>query len=328
MTGVPWDALSAAGRRRRLRHTAVEALSRYEIAIDRLALVATDTNTVYRVDGRDGRWMLRIGIAGAIEHPLPQVRAEMRVLEHLAAAGLAVPRPVPARDGSLVQEVVVDGIPGARRCVLLEWLPGRILGERVGPRTAAAYGEMAARLHEELARFEPGPDFDIVSYDSPFPFEEPVVLFDAPRSVLGAARRRLFGETRDRVQALIDRLGAGAPRQVLHGDLHVWNVITDGSRLGAIDFEDLMWGWPVQDIATTLYYKETEPHYASFRDAFRSGYSQVAAWPSDREVATFIAARALVMCNDALLLQDDPAFDLDLAAFFARAERRIRRVLG
>ena len=42
--------------------------------------------------------------------------------------------------------------------------------------------------------------------------------------------------------------------RILHNDLHQWNVRIYRGRLSPIDFEDLMWGWPVQDIATTLYY--------------------------------------------------------------------------
>lgn len=328
MSPMAWDELTMAGRRKRLRSVAMSALRRYDITPDRLTLIATDTNTVYKVSGPGGPWMLRVAHAGAIEHPIPQVHSEMQVLVHLSDAGIPVPRPVAATDGAFVQLVEAEGVPGERRCVLLKWLPGKIVGERVGPVIAGAYGRMAADLHTALARFAPGPDFEIVSYDSPFPFDEPVVLWDAPRSILPEARRRLFEATRDQVQSVIDRLASDGGRQVLHGDLHIWNVITDGGVLGAIDFEDLMWGWPVQDIATTLYYVEGEDRYPAFLEAFRSGYRAAGTWPSSDDIATFLAARSLVMCNDALLLADDPDFDLDPAAFLSRAQRRIERFLG
>ena len=288
-----WDELTIAGRRRRLRSVAESALRRYGIIPDRLTLIATDTNTVYKVHGRGGPWMLRVAHAGAIEHPITQVRSEMQVLLHLSDSGIIVPRPVTAGDGSLVQVVETEGVPGARRCVLLEWLPGKIVGERIGSVTAEAYGRLAADLHGALARFTPGTEFEIVSYDNPFPFEEPIVVWDAPPSVLPKGRRRLFETTRNHVQGVIDRLSSEGGRQVLHGDLHVWNVITDRGSLGAIDFEDIMWGWPVQDIATTLYYVEGADHYPAFLDAFGTGYRARGIWPSHEDISTFMAARAM-----------------------------------
>ena len=54
-------------------------------------------------------------------------------------------------------------------------------------------------------------------------------------------------------QEAIDRLQASAESmRLLHGDLHQWNVRSYRGVLSPIDFEDLMLGWPVQDIATTL----------------------------------------------------------------------------
>ena len=54
-------------------------------------------------------------------------------------------------------------------------------------------------------------------------------------------------------QEAITRLQAsGEPLRLLHGDLHPWNVRSYRGVLSPIDFEDLMLGWPVQDIATTL----------------------------------------------------------------------------
>ena len=39
-----------------------------------------------------------------------------------------------------------------------------------------------------------------------------------------------------------------------------------------------MWGWPVQDIATTLYY-HLEYSYADAAGAFQEGYTRISPWP-------------------------------------------------
>ena len=109
----------------------------------------------------------------------------------------------------------------------------------------------------------------------------------------------------------------------------MWNVLVHRGQLAAIDFEDLMSGWPVQDIATAMYYLHHHPEFAAIRDGFRRGYEQVAPWPEAEpgELETFIAGRALVLANDVLQMTPAALGGLDVPEFFARAERRLRAIL-
>lgn len=111
--------------------------------------------------------------------------------------------------------------------------------------------------------------------------------------------------------------------RILHGDLHQWNVRISRGMLSPIDFEDLMLGWPVQDIATTLYYFFDET-YSVFREAFRTGYSQIAPWPEryPGEIDSFIAARGLGMAN---LVLNDPSLigNSPPNEFIQRIEKRL-----
>ena len=137
-----------------------------------------------------------------------------------------------------------------------------------------------------------------------------------------------FRQGVDWAQTAIDRLKAsGEPMRIIHGDLHQWNVRYARGVLSPIDFEDLMWGWPVQDIATTLYYSQDEPNYPELRAAFEQGYRRVSAWPERfaGEVDAFIAARGLGMVN--FVLQNNDLMGFDLPAFVERAESRLRRLM-
>jgi Ser/Thr protein kinase RdoA (MazF antagonist) len=42
-----------------------------------------------------------------------------------------------------------------------------------------------------------------------------------------------------------------------------------------MDFEDVMLGYPVQDVAITLYYGQQREQYPELRDAFFEGYIQL-----------------------------------------------------
>jgi Ser/Thr protein kinase RdoA (MazF antagonist) len=96
--------------------------------------------------------------------------------------------------------------------------------------------------------------------------------------------------------------------------------------LAPFDFEDLMWGWPVQDVATSLYYLQG-PDLEGRVTRFREGYETVAAWPERHmgQVATFMVGRALVLANDLLIT---PEWQDEAAPFLERYEVRFRAFLA
>jgi Ser/Thr protein kinase RdoA (MazF antagonist) len=115
--------------------------------------------------------------------------------------------------------------------------------------------------------------------------------------------------------------------RILHNDLHQWNVRIWRGRLSPIDFEDLMWGWPVQDIATTLYYHLNDS-FSAMRDAFQEGYTRVSPWPEryPGEVGAFLAAQGMMLAN--FILEDpNPAWKIQAPEFIARIETRLRGLM-
>jgi Ser/Thr protein kinase RdoA (MazF antagonist) len=50
------------------------------------------------------------------------------------------------------------------------------------------------------------------------------------------------------------RVSASGRRRPIHNDLHPWNALVDRQRICAIDFENMLLGFPVQDIGTTLHH--------------------------------------------------------------------------
>ena len=169
---------------------------------------------------------------------------------------LGVPEPLANRDGALVTTVEVDGVPQARHCVVFGWMPGPDLADRLTLENVQKMGALSARLHAHAETFRPPPEFSIKTADSVFPFGDEVVLFDkAHRDLVPPARRELFQRVAKRVEDALGELFADRQGlRVLHYDLHHWNVKAFRGKLYALDFEDLMWGYPVQDIAITFYY--------------------------------------------------------------------------
>ena len=327
----PFSDLTRRGRARRLRPVARRALEERGLGDCSLSLLGDDTNTLFRARAADGAaFVVRIGQYGPIAHSPAEAAAETAWLAALRAAGLIVPDPVPDRRGRLLSSLSAPGVEGERVVVVFRWLPGSLLQGHLTPANVAAYGRLAARLHLHAAGFRPPGDPPLPRYDRLFPFRQPEVLFTPePNPLLPPERREMFRRGAERVERAIGRLRRAAPMRLLHGDFHAWNVLVHRGQLAAIDFEDLMWGWPIQDIATALYYLHHRPDFAGIRDGFRRGYEEVASWPEAEpgELETFIAGRALVLANDVLVMKADQTAGLDIPEFFARAERRLRAIL-
>jgi len=326
----PYTSLTERGQTRRLRSLALNALKYYDLDVARLRLVSNDMNGIFRVDTTDGqKFILRVTVPEG-GHDRDHVAAEMDWLAALARdTALSVPRPLPARDGRLVVEAAAPGVPQPRLCEIFSWVPGKNLSENMTEANIANLGELMARLHLHAQTYHPPAKLSLLRFDRPFPFPEPVVLFDEPYAALFPPERRVVYEkaiTWSRQS--IDRLQAvGEPVRILHNDLHQWNVRNFHGVLSPIDFEDLMLGWPVQDIATTLYYFPSE-NYPALRAAFQEGYMRRSPWPERHpgEINSFIAARGFGLAN--FILNDpNPNWKSKAEAFIESVETQLRRLL-
>ena len=324
-----FDDLPADERVARLRRLAQRALERYDLPSPSLELITDDWNCVFRVDAADGsRHVLRVSLPG--RRTLDEVRGEMAWLAALAADGsVSVPAPMAARDGSFVVEEQANGVPEVRMVAVFSWIEGEQLTNAMTERNIEAYGEVSARLHAHAAGFEPPPGMK--TWDSPYPFLEPEVLFDAEhRATLGGTGVAAFERARAATREAIERLAGVEPPRMIHADLHEDNAFVrqDGS-IAVLDFDDCMVGWPVQDLGITVFTIAHLDDFEVLERALRRGYERVAPWPERMpgEVRVFAADRCLMLSN--YIVQDhDPAYLAEAEPWVRRWAARIDQLLG
>lgn len=313
-----WESLTDRGRIRRLRQLAAAALDHYEVRADRLRLVGGFTNVVYRVDSGTGSYALRVDLFQ--EHADRDVDIEVAWLEALAGeTDLDVARVVRPRAGGGYVHAVADGVPGARRCTMFEWIPGRPIAERLTEERYRRLGRITALLHRHGATFDP--PVEPMRWDRIFYWPDDVVIHDR---VEGKRRQQLLDAAIATVESAFDRLPVGGA-QVVHGDLHPWNVHGVRNRLYVLDFEDVMSAHPVQDVSVALFYERDNPAYADLRAAFTEGYRSLTPWPEayDGEVEQFIAARLLMFIDYVLRTGvESPEW---VARSFDRVEEFVKR---
>lgn len=302
MAQVSFAALTERGQARRLRPLAEAALSAYDLRPIRLRLLNNGWNCVFRVDTAREPYVLRITrpVPGADER---SVRSEVEFMAALAAGtAIAVPEVVPSRDGELVTLAGAPGVPETRACVVFNWLGGPDLAERRSPATWAALGELMGTMHRFAESWRPSEAFRVTDYDSCIPYGEPLVVFEPGRVELHGLEG-LLREAVEVTDARIARLGREVGPIVLHGDLHQWNVKILRGILSPFDFEDLLTGPPIMDVATSLYYVRHLDDYRQLASAFRAGYERQRPWveQSPGEVDRLMFARAIDLLNAFLI---------------------------
>ncbi len=316
-----WSQLTEAGQIRRLRPLAAKALEHYPIRPERLRLVGGFTNVVFRVDTARGPYALRIDLHQ--DHSDADVENELSWLQALAAdTDLDVCRFLETRDGNRYVHAAAPEVPGVRRCVLFEWIPGKILGANPTETGYHQLGQLEAGLHLHGASFTP--PHPPLTWDRVFYWPEEIdpVVINEPwmDRYLDSGRRAVLERVMPVLESAFARLDP-SHAQMIHGDLHPDNVHRFRNRLIAFDFEDVTWGHPVQDVAITLFYERRHPGYRDLRAAFEEGYRSVAAWPVtyEGELEHFMAARSVMFVNYVANLHGDPSDYYEVV--FPRLER-------
>ena len=293
----------------RLRRLVDEALVEYAIEPVRVRLLSNDFNGIFRVDTADGdRVVVRVVLPSGGHQP-HQVAAQAMFAEAVAGGtDLLVPVPIRNRRGDLVTVASAPGVPEPRMCLVTSWVPGVDLAERMSGGNWERLGRLMARLHTFAESWSPPEGFETITYDRVVHFGEPVVLFEPQaEAVLSTGQQRVLERAIARIDARIASLSG--PRIVTHGDLHQWNVKVDRTRLHPIDFEDLQWAHPLQDVATTFYYLRRRDDRSELAGAFRRGYAETRPWveEDEGEVAAHVVARGIDLVNFVIWCPEEDA---------------------
>ncbi|TNE49287.1 MAG: hypothetical protein EP343_12275 [Deltaproteobacteria bacterium] len=326
----PFYELTEVGRARRLRAIAYKALQSYNFQVTGLKLLCNEYNCVFRVDTACGNtYALRICKPQAARERTLSLEASW-LYELGSSADFEVPAPIPSQDGSLYSLVADPGVPEERYCILFRWIKGLDLAKRFTMDNLVRYGALAATLHKHGARFKQPKDAQPLVYKDVNPYEDPWVLEDPEHTqTLPTGLQNVIPQAIEHVKHHIQQLQETESMQVIHGDLHAYNVKAYRNKLSPIDFEDLVWGYPVQDLGILFFYMWSNEEYAKQREAIERGYRQVREWPEQLpgQVDAFIVGRALVLLN-LVMQQKTPEMLEFLPGLAERTETRLRTLLG
>ena len=287
----------------RLRPLVGRVLKRYPFLTREVEHLVTHSNVMFRVVTESGEQRcLRIGTPHG--NSRSNIEVEVAWLDALHRdTDIEVVRPIPTVGKKLIVDEYDDRIGKERSCVLFSWVPGRPMGDGAGPFAYRQLGELCALLQMHGRSWVMPPNAVVRRWDRVFYYGaglDPVVVEDpAYADLFDKARRATINRAIAIADSVLWRSYSGATPQIVHGDLHEWNVHLAGTRMHVFDFEDVMMALPAQDVSIALYSSRQSDQRDEIRRAFRKGFESVSPWPvqDESQLDGFHAARQIMLMN-------------------------------
>lgn len=204
-------------------------------AVDRL--VISSYNLLAWLTTSDGPLIAKCSALVVTQQRLAQV-AEL--MHRLQQARIPVSAPIRTQTGEF--QVIVDHLSvGVQRLI-----PGTLL-DPVRQEQAHAAGVMLAQIHHAFA-----------AYPRAMDFASPLPVPSLPTLITDWAKKKMDKQTDPALIAAIETLlkqvstldGMTLTTQLVHSDYRAANILWDKGRISAVlDFEELGWGYRVNDLA-------------------------------------------------------------------------------
>lgn len=324
------DKVTRKAKIEQFQHLGEATLRCYGITDASLLFISDTCSIVFRVDAPDQQYTLRIDPFPSNPDSLSMLEAELLWLAALRKdTTLAVPEPVPAQDGTLVQIVSTQHLPEGYPVTLLKWMPGELIENQPTPDILAQMGAFMAQLHRhaEQFRFPEGVTRAHTAWDKLAYWQNPE---NDTTKTITPEQRDLCSRASERLLTEIEQIGTQEEYGLIHADLHLANCLLHEGRLGVIDFADCRFAAYFYDMAVPLTYLDERPDYGELKAAFFEGYASERSLPEHYEAAvqTFMVARAIDIIEWIHFDWPNPNHFPFGPGLLAEATRRIQGYMG
>jgi Ser/Thr protein kinase RdoA (MazF antagonist) len=247
-----------------------QILGNYALGVYEFESINHEYNSTFKVTAADGtRSALRINVNS--KRTLANLRAEVFWVNSIS--DVQVPKSVPSRDGELFTSGWHRASERTLNGVLYTWLEGEEVGDEPQANQLSAAGAAMAKLHLGARDLVLPPNAQLPDL-SDFFWGWPENLL-GKNSVLNIDEKASVTRVKVLVEQLLAELGAYSAKRPIHADIHPWNLMWHKGEIAVFDFDDSGIGLPIQDLATSLYYLDTDEQEQAFLD----GYESVAPLP-------------------------------------------------
>lgn len=259
------------------------SMSQWNLEGSALDLIKFRENAVYKLTSPDGEYFaLRIHRPGY--HDYAALLSELQWMSALSDFGIETPTVIKTKAGDLMTKVAIPETGEDVYVDLFGWVDGTSLGadEDEGVVVTAeenrsmyyTIGEIAAQLHNQSSSWTLPEGFKRHAWDlEGLVGEQPFWGRFWELELLTPEQQALLVEARAKATEILQNVPKNSNNySLIHADFDPHNIMIEGDKIRPIDFDDAGFGWHMFEIATALYFMQTEPHYDVIKDAIIEGY--------------------------------------------------------
>ena len=290
---VSFSDLSTEEQIESLIEPATAILAQYGITDFELENINHEYNSTFSVVTAAGeKFALRVNVNS--DRTEKNIAAEMTFVNTLAQSGqFRVAVPIRNLAGEFVSKAAHEASDRELLCVLFSWLEGEDVGDEPTLEVVFEIGALMARLHNATKGLVLPAGQELPSLDDFMWHVEDFLLGE--RSVLNSDEKAKIAAGRKAIETELNALFSEGQMQLIHADLHAWNLKLNDGQLAVFDFDDSGVGLPIQDLATAIYYLDTDEQIA----AMKAGYASVRQLPncSEKQVKALLLQRRIHLLN-------------------------------
>lgn len=291
---------------------ALNAINHYNFKSPQLEFIKNLENTTFKLSTEQGNYLLRV--YSGLHNTIQDIESEAKIIEYLSSFNIYYyQKPIRNNFGNFVSIGEAAGI--YKPVSILSWINSPPIGNEIKDISLfEEVGKLIAHIHNKLANWQKPVDFHrqrldingLIGDDGAFGYanfgyryfeRETVKIFELVYQRL-AEFEALAGKE-------IDVFG------IIHGDLHLNNLILHKNTLAPIDFDDSGWGYYIYDLAVILAKEWGKEEYPEIKTNLFQGYKKIRKIPLEIEekLKLFISVRYIcVALFIAGKLQRQPTF--------------------
>jgi|GEM_PF-7100616 len=250
-------------------------------------------NTTFKLSTEQGNFLLRVYCG--LHNTVKDIESEAKIIEYLSNCdNYQYQKPIRNRYHKFVSIVEASGI--SKQVSILSWIDSAtLINQAYDLSLFKEIGKLIAHIHDQLAIWRKPNDFHRPMLDA-----EGLIGNNGALGYANLGYRYFDRETVSLFELVSQRLidfQAVITKEknfgLIHGDLHLNNIIYHQNTLVPIDFDDSGWGYYIYDLAVILANHWGMTEYSEIKTNLFQGYRTIKEISVDIEnkILLFIAAR-------------------------------------
>ena len=246
---------------------ALSAIKQYNFTLPELELIKCLENTTFKLSSKEGKFLLRV--YRGKHNTIQDIESEAQIINYLRAdSHYKYQEPIRNKADNFVS--IGDAKEIYKPVSILSWIDSPPIGDELQDLTLFyKIGKLIAHIHDRLSYWQ-----------TPDNLHRPMLDVNSLIGSNGAfkyaplAYRNLDEETVDLIELVYNYLlefetlntRESGIFGIIHGDLHLNNLIIHHNTLVPIDFDDSGWGYYIYDLAVTLAKYWDTPEYSTIKN--------------------------------------------------------------